>query len=201
MIGQASCGCFGQFQLNPWIAFAGDLTILALLYRYRPDRAAIVESLRPLRTHLWDAVTIAGGVAVIAIFLCSVAVWGFGSVDAAMAYLRGDLISVDPGIVELGEGSAGAIRKAEVCLTNRMDRPVTLIGGTSDCSCIVINNLPATLQPGESVNMEIVMLYPTSSGRFMRSAEFYAEADRWIRIPIAITGVCHGKENARQSDH
>jgi hypothetical protein len=52
--------------------------------------------------------------------------------SAAIAYFRGDRVSVDPPIVDVGAGSAGDLREAMVTLTNWTDEPIQVFGGTSD---------------------------------------------------------------------
>jgi len=37
LAGEASCGCFGVIEVNPWITFVLDLVILAALILFRPD--------------------------------------------------------------------------------------------------------------------------------------------------------------------
>ena len=70
---------------------------------------------------------------------------GFGSVPAAIAYFRGDRVSVRPRLVEIGDGAPGEIRLGTVEVTNWTDETVRIFGGTSDCSCTVLGDLPVTI--------------------------------------------------------
>lgn len=192
-IGVASCGCFGAIQLNPEIAFLFDLGIVGVLARFPPEKQLIASTFgQSMGILLLDGMWIGTGMVVLMGVLVGFGLFWFGSLDSAVAFLRGDLVSVQPGIVDLGSAPSGEFHQADVRLTNRMEKPVTLFGGTSDCSCLVTANLPATLMPGESVKLSLTMRFPHEPGRFTRSAIFLGDADGWMTIPVQLSGVSSG---------
>jgi hypothetical protein len=73
-------------------------------------------------------------------------------------------------LVDMGEGVPGETRSASVELTNRTDEPIRLIGGTSDCSCTVLADLPVTIPPGESRSITVAMRLPNATGAYNRKA-------------------------------
>ena len=63
-----------------------------------------------------------------------------------MAWLRGHkLIAFD---VDLGSGKPGDSLEAKATIRNLSDHPILLFGGTTDCTCTVLHDLPVTIEPG-----------------------------------------------------
>jgi len=87
----------------------------------------------------------------------------YGSPKAAFARLRGlDLIAAD---IDLGTGKAGEELEAVVKVHNISNHPIRLVGGTSDCSCTVVRDLPVTVEPGGTASVGIYLrISPTQSG-------------------------------------
>jgi hypothetical protein len=118
--------------------------------------------------------------------LVGVACFGFGSVRAAIAYFRGERISIEPRLLDIGEGFGGEVRDAEVTLTNWTDGPVQIIGGSSDCSCSVLGDLPVTIAGNDSRTVSIKVLFNGAPGSFTRKVEFVANDTQ--RIDFRVTG-------------
>jgi hypothetical protein len=162
----ASCGCFGQVQVAPWVTLLIDLAALALLGLIRPHKL----NWNALRQHalarrLWvplatSAVLLAGGIC----FL----VGQSGSVSLALAKLRGDRLLITPPVADLGPHTAGSLVHAQVAILNITERPLRLVGGTTDCRCITTADLPVTVPPGGSVTIRIQVVFGGQPGRFRR---------------------------------
>ncbi|HEY8505848.1 MAG TPA: MauE/DoxX family redox-associated membrane protein [Gemmataceae bacterium] len=188
-IGQADCGCFGSVQASPWHAFAVDVLALMLLARARPALRSLRDLPRPaLRRAGGAAFLFLAGAAVMFGLLAGLGAWTFGSLDAALARVRGERISVRPGFVDVGRGVPGQSVEAVVELVNRTDRPVRVIGGTSDCSCVTTYDLPVTLEPGEPRPVSIHVRLPGTPGLFNRQAFFWTDDDQARTIVFPLTG-------------
>jgi hypothetical protein len=134
-VGQASCGCFGRLSpfISPWQMLGLDLFILAVLVLGRPR-------LKPLGANMYRALV--GSVVPLAIVVGVVLLlWaglfgflhlGFGSLEAGLAYFRGERVSPQPWLIDVGRGQAGEKRQVTVTLTNWTDEPIQVLGGTSD---------------------------------------------------------------------
>jgi hypothetical protein len=183
-IGQASCGCFGVVQASPWHAFAVDVAALLLLALARPDwRAASRADLLRAPTGLGGVLLGAG---LILAALAGAATWAYGSPAAAFARLQGAPLYA-PGYVDFGTGRPGELLEREVEVTNWTDRPVRLIGGTSDCSCITTANLPLTIAPGETIAVPVRLKVPGSAaGVFTRRAELWTDCDRQRTVGLTV---------------
>jgi len=190
-IGQATCGCFGTIKASPWHAFTVDVAALAILFVGHPKQ----EPNRAVQEGGWLRIIspvayFALGVAVIVACLAGMGTWVYGSPEAALARLRGESLTVTPGYVDFGSGHPGDKLEATVKVRNWTDRPIRLMGGTSDCSCVVTTGLPITLQPGETRTIPVrLKLRQSQPGTFTRIAELWTDYDnqRTIRFRVG----CH----------
>jgi Protein of unknown function (DUF1573) len=189
LIGRASCGCFGRLALNPWYAFGIDVAALAALAPSPPDlrplwREPRTALLRPLGIATgW----LAGGMLAFA-GLVGAAAYQYGSFDAALAHFRGNRVAVVPALVDVGDGTVGDTREATVAVTNYTDRPVRVIGGTSDCSCVVTENLPLAIPPGETRSLLVRIQLTGQPGIFTRTANLLTDDGQSSVLRIRLTG-------------
>ena len=188
-IGQASCGCFGRLAVSPWYAFTLDVTLLALLLIGRPDLKPLRSDAR--RSFARALLPAAGGLGALALvtgLLLGGAHVAFGSMPAALAYFRGERVSVTPRLVDVGAGVGGETRRVSVTVTNWTDGPVQLFGGTADCSCTVLHDLPVTVPARESRSVAVEMRLPGTPGLFTRKAAFLIDEGGLKRLDFHLTG-------------
>jgi hypothetical protein len=180
-IGVASCGCFGVIKASPWAACAVDVAALALLAVARPD----------LRAGAWRLpagfAVVAVGAAAVLLALTGVGSWVYGSPQTALARLRGESLTVSSDYVDFGACPAGQMAERVVEVRNWSDRPVRLIGGTSDCSCLTTADLPLTIPPGEARPVTVQLTVPPAKlGALTRVVELWTDNDehRTIRLQV-----------------
>jgi hypothetical protein len=187
MIGQASCGCAGRIvTINPWVAFTVDLAAVAALLLARPDLKPLWEQRGAIARYGSCAL---GGYLLLAGSLAAFAHLQYGSIDAALAKLRNERLSVSPSLVDVGEGYPGETREAVLELTNRTNEPIRVIGGTADCSCTVLGDLPVTIGPGESQSITIQLRLPKSEGVFSRNAKLTIYDQGLKQVGFRLTGL------------
>src|SRR5207244_386975 len=104
-----------------------------------------------------------GSVGVVLAAVAGVGVARFGSLDAAVARLRGESLGVTPAVLDFGSGRMGELLSATVTVQNYTDSPVRLVGGTSDCSCITTQNMPVTIEPGGSATVGVKLKVPAGA--------------------------------------
>jgi Methylamine utilisation protein MauE len=184
-IGVASCGCFGSIKASPWDAFAVDVVALIALVVARPDLGSLREKSQRTLAHVGG---VAVGAAALFGLLAGTGALIFGSADAALAHLRGERVSVRPAFVDIGSGVPGQTFEATVELVNRTDRPVRIIGGTSDCSCVTTDELPLTLGPGEARGVTVRVKLSSDLGIFNRKAFFWTDHDQARAVLFDLTG-------------
>jgi hypothetical protein len=188
-IGQVSCGCFGAISVSPWVALSSDvvgLVFLAFAWRHawtRQAPALLVSAIRPV------AIGVCGVSAMLAC-MAAIATIALGSPHAGLAYLRGDSVTVTPRLIDVGEGYQGDRKEAVIRLHNWSAQPIRVIGGTSDCSCVVTRDLPVTLSPDESCNLTVRLVITGSAGQFTRTAQLFTDDDRHRSVRFRLTGRC-----------
>jgi hypothetical protein len=163
-----------------------DAIIIGTLVLLRPNMKSLREN---TGGHLIKLGLVIRALATILLFsgiVVGTACFGFGSVRAAIAYFRGERISIEPGLLDLGEAFGGEVRDGEVTLTNWSNGPVQIIGGTSDCSCSVLADLPITIPANESRTLSVKILFNGAPGSFTRKVDFIANDAQ--RIDFRVTG-------------
>jgi hypothetical protein len=179
--GVANCGCFGVIRASPWTVFGVDVAALTLLVVVRPEFST--GTFR-LPAGVWVFVAASAG---LMLALAGVGWWVYGSPQAALARIRGDVLSASPAHVDFGDAVAGQVVERKVDVRNWSDQPVRVIGGTSDCSCVTTIDLPLTIPPGVSRPVRVQMTIPRSTlGTLTRTVELWtAFGDRRsIRIQV-----------------
>ena len=93
-----------------------------------------------------------GGVAAILAVLGGLGITVFGSVEAAVARLRGDSLGASPAVLAFGTGRHGDTLTATVTVRNWTGRPIRLYSGTSDCTCLQHSTCPysSNLEDGQT---------------------------------------------------
>lgn len=167
--GQPSCGCFGRITVSPWWTFALDVALIGVLVACRPRPSEELHSTSGVRTAL---TTGAGAVACLG--LIGGAFWfAFDDPAAALARLRGEPITVEPSLTDVGDGISEEVRTLTIQLVNRGEQPVAIVGGTANCSCLATASLPGTVPPGESRPVTVQVTFKGQRGRFQHKFFFY----------------------------
>lgn len=187
--GQTSCGCFGAIRVNPWHAFVLDVGIVAALLLGRPDLSNFLAN---PPAHLASALRVAalGGLG-IAFFLgltFALVHTLFDSPAAAIAYFRGERLSVSPRLVDLGAGGSGAELEARIQVSNWTNQAVRLIGGTRDCSCTVLEDLPVTIPARETRAVVVRVRLGGKPGVFNRRGALLVDDQGLNRLEFQMTG-------------
>ena len=74
-----------------------------------------------------------------------------------------------------------------ITIKNWTAKPVRLIGGTSDCSCVTTSEMPLTIPSGESLTLTIKLAVPESNaGAFTRIASIWTDCDQQRTIPLRL---------------
>jgi hypothetical protein len=188
-VGHADCGCLGAIKASPWHAFGVDIAVVVLLAVARPDAEAICQFLRGS-----NRVALVRRVGFVAIFasLTALAIAGgtiaYGSHQAALARLRGDAIVIEPGILDLDVLEKDQSFDAAVTVKNWTDKPVRVIGGTSDCSCVATLDLPVVIEPGHEKAIAVrVVAKANEPGVITRWVLLWTDDDQQRVLPFGIT--------------
>ena len=103
--------------------------------------------------------------------------WKYGSLEAAVGYLRGRQLLLLPGVLDLGEGQRGERREARLQIVNLTDRPAKILGASSSCSCLVLpNDVPTEIPGRESRWLPIVLAFDGADGEFWQMVTVFSSA-------------------------
>lgn len=191
LMGQSSCGCFGRIHVSPWNAFALDVASLTVLGLFRPSFQQEQGEAKAAAHHrLRESVWIAGGAgAILIVCLGGVLVAGGGRPGDLLARLRGDHISVEPPVSDMGSDVAGQTRRFTVRLHNHTDHTIRIVGGTTSCACIATDDLPVSLPPVSSVLVTVSARFKGTPGLFQQQFVFiYTDGKEQGRIVARFEG-------------
>jgi hypothetical protein len=91
-------------------------------------------------------------------------------------------------VVDVREGVPGEVRKVVVEVKNWADSPIRLVGGTKDCTCTVLNDLPVTIPANEARSVTVRFRLPRTPGIFTRKAAFLVDDQGFKRADFVLTG-------------
>jgi hypothetical protein len=189
--GRASCGCFGTLSINPWLMFAVDVVMAALLLAMNARNPMKAQSAGDgLGFTLAGASGFQSGVAgvlIIGAIYYGLVLAGHDPV-ALLARLRGDLVTVTPPEVDIGSGQARESVTALVTLRNVGDQPVKIIGGSSDCSCITTADLPVSIAPGHAQSIHVTVKRTGNAGVQRRKYLLYTDCPKQPRVFATLVG-------------
>jgi hypothetical protein len=196
LIGETSCGCAGRLvTMSPWVAFGIDLVVLGLLglgwrhltWRAEPREGPVATREVTLAASLAPVAMAITGVAILSAIMLALAYANFGSVPAAVAHFRGERVTAQR-FVEVEPGSPGDSRRATVTITNWTDKPIRLIGGTSDCACTVLEDLPITIPEGGRRDVSVSIALTGKPGIYTRKAGFLIEDEGLRQLTFVLSG-------------
>ncbi len=101
----------------------------------------------------------------------------FGSAKWALACLRGEMLVLDPGTIDLGPCRDGETRAVQFRVRNLSSRPVRLLGATATCRCIAAPNVgfPIEIGPGEALDLPVEVHVSLPTAEYSQEVQFYAD--------------------------
>ncbi|MBI2804594.1 MAG: hypothetical protein HYX68_06370 [Planctomycetes bacterium] len=165
------------------------MLVLALLMVGRPDLTALRASPRAsLAANAYPGACGLGSVTHLTLLLALLPTLGYGPVEQIIANLRGQRVTIQPNLAEVEPGASGEQREITVDVANWTDEPVRLIGGTADCSCTVLHDLPITIAPNETRSVAVRIALSGRPGIFTRKAAFLVDDHGFKEIGFTMTG-------------
>jgi len=186
--GFATCGCLGQVHVYPGTILMVDLTILGALvavspFVYRGKRLGAA-----LLAGGWQSARYACIFAISGLSLALTAQFVLGSGPATLAFLRNDPIILSPTQLDIGTGKRTEIVMASMEVTNRRSHRVRLYGGSCDCLCSSLVDLPLDLEPGQTATIRIRIKRTGALGQFHKTERLYVDDAGLTAVPFYFTG-------------
>ncbi len=112
----------------------------------------------------------------------------FGSLTAAAAYVAGDRLLVDKTNKSFGRVIQGDTPSVEFALYNTTSKPVAIIGVSSSCTCVVVEDLPLTIPPSSNVSLRAKILTEGKSGPITGALKAYTDYNDQPIIELNVRG-------------
>jgi hypothetical protein len=161
-VGQSSCGCMGAVDVSPKFVLTLDV-VLILLFLKRRQRWSGWPTSSPVTRQVLMTLSVMAGV------LGTAAAIGFiryGSLNVAVGHLRQETLVVEPGNLDVGEGTAGSVIESKVRIHNLTSESADLAYGKGSCSCAVFPDLPIKVPANGWADVRIHVRVSGEPGRF-----------------------------------
>lgn len=170
-VGQSSCGCFGRVTVSPWQAFGVDVALVCATLLWRPSRAPGTRA----SAWLQGALTTAGGTVVLLTLIGGAFLLFSDDPAEALARLRGEVITVEPSISDVGTGVNEEQHEFQVQVRNNTERTIHIVGGTANCSCMAIADLPMTVPAHQARTMRVKIRLKGTAGAFQQPFRLFTD--------------------------
>jgi Protein of unknown function (DUF1573) len=118
----------------------------------------------------------------------ALALYFFGSLAPAVAYLRGDRLIADAYTRSLGTIRKGEERAAFFVLTNSSNRAVKILGSRASCTCLVVDELPVALPPHGVFRLRIGLRPRVKPGQIAERVSLFTDREGEERLELKISG-------------
>lgn len=188
-IGQTSCGCLGaSIAVNPWYTLTFDLVVVLALIWGRPELTCVWQDPgHLLRNAVLPVLGMMVGITAVFGIFFGLAHFALGSIPASLAYLRGERISVEPRVLDLGEGKVAEERMVTVNVTNWTDKPIRIVGARRECD-LAVNDLPLSIPPGEDRPVSLSFRFSGKPGFFAHKAQLLVHDNGLQRVTVRLKG-------------
>lgn len=123
----------------------------------------------------------------VVLMIGTVMVWlsASGAIHAAICIITGRVLEVER-YVDFGEVHPQEKFIHELTIRNSSSIELNVVGGTSDCSCLVIN-VPQSIPPNGSASVQVLLKVPSEArSRIIRWVQLYTDLPNQPRLRIAI---------------
>jgi uncharacterized protein (DUF58 family) len=127
------------------------------------------------------------GAGLIALVLLGIGWLEFGSPARAVAFLRGERLLIEPPGVQLGLGIPGQKRTVHFVVTNLDSFPVRIVGSSTACTCVSVDNLPVEIAAGGTKQVVVNVTFPKQP-EFNQDVLFFTDSRRQPRLIASVSG-------------
>jgi hypothetical protein len=132
--GAKSCACLGKLEMAPLNMAGFDSVVLGALWAWRPR--GVLQSAMPF----WKRIALTG-----LILVAVISLW-LGTQQKA-----GELVTVEPAVIDLGTIPQGQRRQFAVLLRNERHESVVISNLDTSCPCVRCASLPLELAPRQQI--------------------------------------------------
>jgi hypothetical protein len=136
----------------------------------------------------WILACLGGG----GLLIAAVIAWGywqFGSLSCTLAYLNGERMLVDPGMLSFGTARVGEDRDLHVTIRNQTGKDVKILGARSTCGCIAaVEKFPLSIVDGARQELTVHVWFTDKDSAFEKRVDYYTDAESNPVIAVAVRG-------------
>jgi len=186
-----TCSCFGTLEISPRYTFALDLIILTITTIVYKNLSLLPTQRRTIsRSVLFRVgIYVAGMISVVV----AIGVSGLVSYSELVNAMNGEVLEVRPHVSRLGESYSGDVVVANLEIVNKSDSPITLLGGSASCGCLLTRDLPAVVGPRASVTIQIFSRASTTPGKYSYRFALFTNHPAQPRIDGGLVGLSIAK--------
>ena len=118
------------------------------------------------------------------------AVCQFGNFSNSFRFVQGYNYVVDPAIIDVGVGARGDTRTAATTIRNLSFSPIRVIGVLTTCNCVVATELPLTIAPRTTVDVQFTVNLESSTAEVEQFLTLLIDDGQMQRAPVTIIGKC-----------
>jgi hypothetical protein len=123
-----------------------------------------------------------------------------GDTSLVVPYLQGERFLVSQTDHHLGTLRQGDERTFTVDLLNQAGESVQVYGAQRDCSCLVTDKFPVTIEPGQRLSLGVRVHVPDQPGAFEQHVTFYTTSPEKPRIFVTARADVVAQEGPNPSE-
>lgn len=117
----------------------------------------VVDEGRPDLARFSRALPIISGVLFVLLVSALSIYFSFGSFGDAWLYAKGNRVVIEPKELDFGSGVNGESHTLSFRIRNLSNRPVSVVGASTTCSCVSCDGLPIKVPPTSSQDIPVAL--------------------------------------------
>ncbi len=170
--GQSSCGCFGRIPIHPWATLIFDLSAMSSLAVFRPRLVSSDRGRMGLKGLMCAGI---GASVLLSTVTAGLMAYWHADFSTVLARLRGEPLTIEPAVFDIGAGVSGQGREFEIRVTNHSAYPVRIVGGPTKCPCAIADELPVTVPAGGTITLPMRAKFTGTVGIFRHEVLLYTD--------------------------
>jgi Protein of unknown function (DUF1573) len=122
------------------------------------------------------------------LLLVGSALYFFGSLGSALAYLTSSGLTADRSSKSFGEVKQGERVRIMFHLTNRSDQRITVVGAKTKCTCVVAEALPMVVPAGSRCSINVAVNTDSREGEIREPVQFFTDFPDQRELRLSVEG-------------
>jgi len=125
------------------------------------------------------------------IFLLALVLWAyisFGSLRIGLAFLRGEKLLPDAYSKSFGTVEAGKVQDVVFNLKNHSSTPISLIGSSSSCSCVVTGRIVGVVPAGGEWPLRVTVRTAGRKGDISEKLNVFTDSPSTPQVHLRVAG-------------